>query len=105
MTAARSRPRLEPPPFPWRRDDAADVNHPAGDDDVEKLSSHARIREALFNSCLELPIVRRRTATGSTCDQAMQESGAADDIDEPVAAHDRYPFDAVPSEEFGDLFE
>jgi hypothetical protein len=32
----------------------------------------------------------------------MQEIGAADDTGEPVAAHDRYPFDAVPFVEFGD---
>jgi hypothetical protein len=35
----------------------------------------------------------------------VHEIGAADDTDEPAAAYDRYPFDAVPFEELGDLFE
>jgi hypothetical protein len=35
----------------------------------------------------------------------MQETGAADDTDEPVATLDRYRSDAVPFEECGDLLE
>ena len=45
-------PRLERRLFQGRRDDAPDVKHPTGDDDLEKLSSRARIREALFDGCL-----------------------------------------------------
>ena len=37
--------------FLGRRDDAPDVNHPAGDDDVEKLSSHAT-SERVFSTAV-----------------------------------------------------